>query len=70
MNTYIKRSENAGAYKELLEQVDDWKGHDISRFGDLLLHGAYPVKKDLGAKAAQAEREVRFAAHGTSSFLP
>lgn len=62
MNTYIKRSENAGAYRELVDQVEDWKGHDMKQFGDLLLHGQYPVKKDIGPKAAQAEREVRVAA--------
>lgn len=51
------------AVNELQSRVEDWKGHKIEHFGDLLLFGSYTVLKGEGAK--EVEREVS-AAH---SFL-
>lgn len=42
---------------ELQNRVEDWKGHQIDHFGDLLLYGDFTVVKGEGAK--EVEREVR-----------
>ena len=44
------------AVSELQGRVEDWKGHKIDNFGDLLLYGSYTVLKGEGAK--EVEREV------------
>jgi cell division control protein 24 len=31
------------AYEDLNARVDDWKNHRVDHFGDLLLHGHFPV---------------------------
>ena len=45
------------AVSELQSRVEDWKGHRIDHFGELLLFGSYTVLKGEGAK--EVEREVR-----------
>lgn len=55
-NNAIKKEERLEATMELQERVEDWKGHKIDHFGDLLLYGNYTVLKGEGAK--EVEREV------------
>ena len=56
-NAAIDREERIEAVQELKERVEDWKGHRIEGFGDLLLHGTYTVLKGESS-AKDAEREV------------
>lgn len=41
--------------------MEDWKGHKIDHFGDLLLYGSYTVLKGEGAKEVEREVSTRFA---------
>lgn len=43
---------------ELRERVEDWKGHKLDSFGDLLLHGTYQVIKGDTSNPKDQEREV------------
>ena len=52
----IGREHRIEAVGELQSRVEDWKGHRIDHFGDLLLFGCYTVLKGDGAK--EVEREV------------
>jgi cell division control protein 24 len=45
---------------ELRERVEDWKGHRLESFGDLLLHGTYHVIKGDTTNPKDQEREVSF----------
>lgn len=53
----IGKENRLEAVSELSYRVEDWKGHKIDHFGELLLFGAYTVLKGEGAK--EVEREVR-----------
>lgn len=55
-NEAIHREERIRAVDDLQTRVDDWKGHKIDHFGELLLHGNYTVVKGEGTK--EVEREV------------
>lgn len=48
-NSTINREELAAAYQDLASRVDDWKGHDVARFGELHLFGTYSVIKEGGS---------------------
>lgn len=52
----IGKENRLEAVNELAYRVEDWKGHKIDHFGELLLFGAYTVLKGEGAK--EVEREV------------
>lgn len=41
---------------ELQGRVEDWKGHKVDHFGELLLYGSFTVLKGEGAR--EVEREV------------
>ena len=56
-NEAIARQARIEAVAELQHRVEDWKGHKIDHFGELLLYGNYTVLKGEGAK--EVEREVR-----------
>lgn len=56
INEAIRKSENALIVKNLEGRVEDWKGHKLEQFGDLLLHGQFAVIK--GDQKGDAEREV------------
>ena len=56
-NEAIAKEERQVAVDELLGRVEDWKGHDITHFGELLLYGSHTVLKGEGQK--EVEREVR-----------
>jgi hypothetical protein len=51
VNETRRKAENDLALQELLSRVDDWKGHDITTFGSLLLEAMFPVIKN------ESERE-------------
>ena len=40
-----RRAENLRTIQNLTARVDDWKGHHISRFGELLLDGVFIINK-------------------------
>jgi cell division control protein 24 len=58
-NDAIAREERVEAVEELKQLVEDWKGHRIEGFGDLLLHGQYTVLKGESMSSKNEEREVR-----------
>ena len=55
-NEAIAKETRREAVEELQQRVEDWKGHKIDHFGELLLNGTYTVLKGEGAK--EVEREV------------
>ena len=55
-NDAIDKEQRVEAVTELQSRVEDWKGHKIDHFGELLLHGNFTVLKGEGAK--EVEREV------------
>lgn len=55
-NEAVAREQRNAAVAELKVRVEDWKGHDMKQFGELLLYGNFTVVKGEGAKPA--EREV------------
>jgi cell division control protein 24 len=58
INEAIRRAENAEVVKDLEGRVEDWKGHKLEHFGELLLHGQFSVIK--GDQKGDVEREVCF----------
>jgi cell division control protein 24 len=55
-NETIDKQTLLHAVDELVHSVDDWKGHKIEQFGELLLFGTQTVLKSDGPK--EVEREV------------
>ncbi|KAK9893481.1 hypothetical protein P389DRAFT_181959 [Cystobasidium minutum MCA 4210] len=51
VNEEKRKQENRQAAEELRGLVEDWKGHELSSFGDLLLHETFSVLK------SEVERE-------------
>ena len=58
-NAAIDREERIEAVEELKTLVEDWKGHRIEGFGELLLHGQFTVLKGESTNSKNEEREVR-----------
>ena len=56
-NEAVAKEQRLAAVAELQSRVEDWKGHQIDHFGDLMLFGTFTVLKGEGAK--EVEREVR-----------
>ncbi|KAL8649092.1 MAG: hypothetical protein Q9210_004608 [Variospora velana] len=56
-NEAVAKEQRTTAVSDLQLRVEDWKGHNMKQFGDLLLYGNFTVVKGEGAKPA--EREVR-----------
>jgi cell division control protein 24 len=56
INEAIRKSENVDVVKDLEGRVEDWKGHKLEHFGELLLHGQFCVIK--GDTKGDVEREV------------
>lgn len=46
VNEEKRRKENVQAVEDLGRRVEDWKGHDINSFGDLLLQENFIVIKN------------------------
>jgi cell division control protein 24 len=57
-NAAVDREERLEAVEELRERVEDWKGHRIESFGELLLHGTHQVVKGDTSNPKDQEREV------------
>ena len=55
-NQAAERSSRAQEVSQLRELVDDWKGHRLDHFGELIISGQHTVLKGDTAKAE--EREV------------
>lgn len=55
-NEAVGKEQRLTAVADLQGRVEDWKGHRIDHFGELLEYGLYPVVKGEGAKSV--EREV------------
>jgi cell division control protein 24 len=64
-NEAVHREERVVAVNELRERVEDWKGHRLDSFGELLLHGTHQVIKGGSNSGKEEEREV-----GTSLSFP
>lgn len=60
-NDAIAREERVEAVEELKTLVEDWKGHRIEGFGDLLLYGQFTVLKGDSMSSKNEEREVSLA---------
>lgn len=58
-NAAMAEEQSVLAVEELKGRVEDWKGHNIEAFGQLLLHGTFTVLKGEGSSPKNAEREVR-----------
>jgi cell division control protein 24 len=56
INEAIRKSENVEVVKDLEGRVEDWKGHRLEHFGELLLHGQFSVIKS--DTRGEVEREV------------
>ena len=59
-NAAVDREERLAAVQELKGRVEDWKGHRVEAFGDLLLAGTFTVHKGDNASTKDSEREVSF----------
>ncbi|KAJ4295277.1 Guanine nucleotide exchange factor for Cdc42p [Kalmusia sp. IMI 367209] len=59
INAAIAREDRMEAVEELRTLVEDWKGHRIEGFGDLLLYGQYTVLKGDGMNGKNEEREYK-----------
>lgn len=57
-NEVMAKEARIGAVTELQHRVEDWKGHKIDHFGELLLYGNYTVLKGEGAKEVEREYKV------------
>ena len=57
-NEAVDREERLAAVQELKARVEDWKGHRVEAFGDLLLHGTFTVLKGDNTSSKDTEREV------------
>lgn len=58
-NAAIDREDRLEAVEELKTLVEDWKGHRIEGFGDLLLYGQYTVLKGDGMGGKNEERDYK-----------
>ncbi|KAF2753965.1 hypothetical protein EJ05DRAFT_444058 [Pseudovirgaria hyperparasitica] len=58
-NEAIDYEERKEAVEELKRLVEDWKGHKIEVFGELLLHGTHTVLKGDSINSKDGEREYR-----------
>jgi cell division control protein 24 len=58
-NHAVDREEKAAAVQELKMRVEDWKGHRVEGFGELLMYGTFTVLKSENlASGKDAERQV------------
>ena len=59
-NNAVDREEKAAAVQELKTRVEDWKGHRVEGFGELLLYGTFTVlKSETQGSGKDGERQVR-----------
>ena len=55
-NAAIAKVARQQEVRELVNSVDDWKGHKLDHFGELVISGGHTVLKGEGSK--EVEREV------------
>ncbi|RVD82929.1 uncharacterized protein DFL_007339 [Arthrobotrys flagrans] len=60
VNEAIGKLENAEVVEELKGRVEDWKGHQIDHFGDLLLYGQFTVIKGDGKGDGKGDIEREY----------
>ncbi|KAF2137564.1 uncharacterized protein K452DRAFT_301766 [Aplosporella prunicola CBS 121167] len=58
-NEAIDQEDRKEAVEELKGRVEDWKGHKVEGFGDLLLYGTFTVLKGDGSSLKDQEREYK-----------
>ncbi|GME44008.1 hypothetical protein GTA08_BOTSDO11807 [Neofusicoccum parvum] len=58
-NEAVDLEDRKEALEELKSRVEDWKGHRIEGFGDLLLYGTFTVLKGDGSSGKDQEREYK-----------
>ncbi|KAI4121488.1 MAG: hypothetical protein LQ338_006330 [Usnochroma carphineum] len=54
-NEAVAKEQRNTAVADLQLRVEDWKGHNMRQFGELLLYGNFTVVKGEGAKPAERE---------------
>ncbi|KAI4172588.1 MAG: hypothetical protein LQ343_003435 [Gyalolechia ehrenbergii] len=59
-NEAVAKEQRTTAVVDLQLRVEDWKGHNMKQFGELLLYGNFTVVKGEGAKPAEREVGVIF----------
>lgn len=72
-NKAVDREEKAEAVQELKSRVEDWKGHRVEAFGELLLYGTFTVLKSENISSGKdAERQVSFSfsCYATHVLMP
>lgn len=62
-NEALDKEHRLAAKNELKSRVEDWKGHSMTRFGELLLYGSFTVLKGEGAKEVEREYKVYLFEH-------
>lgn len=55
-NQAVDKEARIAAVEDLQGRVDDWKGHQLERFGELIINGTQTVLK--GEAPKEVEREV------------
>ncbi|KAF2400984.1 hypothetical protein EJ06DRAFT_415729 [Trichodelitschia bisporula] len=58
-NEAVDEEERVLAVAELRDRVEDWKGHKLDSFGNLLLYGTFSVIKGETGSSKDPEREYR-----------
>jgi len=57
-NEAVAREARVAASHDLMASVEDWKGHQLSDFGELLIFGGQTVLKGDGAKEVEREYKI------------
>ncbi|KAI9792853.1 MAG: hypothetical protein M1833_001012 [Piccolia ochrophora] len=57
-NSALDKEHRHLAVDELQARVEDWKGHDITQFGELLLYGTFIVVKGDGRNDVEREYKI------------
>lgn len=67
-NAAVDRELRAEALQDLCNRVDEWKGHDVHQFGELLLHGVFTVV--TGKSDAEKEVKTYTISHPDMPMMP
>ena len=57
-NAALDKEQRLLAVEELQGQVDDWKGHDLDQFGELMLYGTFAVVKTDGRNDVEKDYRI------------
>ena len=58
VNAAVDKEQRLRIVQELAGQVDDWKGHNLDQFGELLLHGTFAVVKTDGRSDVEKDYRI------------